>query len=99
MTYLNLPHQIDLLIVRLKNKSQSDGYTTVYNYFKALKKTTWFNLPNLLKDVVVGISLYQTEAVDGDLQDIIDELQVINWFNILQKSAKIKQATELIETL
>lgn len=99
MIYLNLPYKIDLFISRLKAKSYSDEYTIVYNYFNSLKKTTWYNLPNLVKDIVVGISLYQVEAIDGDLQDLIDELQNITWFNILSKITLIKQATELIETL
>jgi len=50
----------------------------------------------LLKEYII---LYQTEAVDGDLQDIIDEITIINWFNYLSNANKIKTAIELIETL
>ena len=99
MTYFNLPHKIDLLIVRLKNKSQTDGYTTSYNYFKALKLTIWYSLLKQLKDIVVGLSLYQVQALDGDLQDLIDELQNITWRNFLSKVNTIEKAVKLIETL
>jgi hypothetical protein len=99
MTHYNLPTETDKLIIRLKNKCQEDSYTGLVTYFTKLNKTLWFNYPKQLKDIVVGIALYQTEAVDGDLQDVIDDLQNINWFNSLSSAQKIKKATEIIESL
>lgn len=99
MNYYNLTKSIDLLINRFKVKTTLDGYTGLTQKLEALKPTTWFTIITQLKLIKEYIVLYQTEAVDGDLQDIIDDIQTINWFNYLSKANKIKQAVELIETI
>lgn len=97
--YFNLPHEVDTLISRLKVKSTSDGYTTVVSQINLLEKTLWYSMLTQLKDIVVVLSLYQVEAVDGDLQDLIDELIDINWYNFLSKVNIIEKAVILIESL
>lgn len=99
MNYYNLPKTIDLLINRFKVKTTSDGYTALTEKIEALKPTSWYTLIPQLRLIKEYIVLYQTEAIDGDLQDIIDGIQTISWYNHLSKANKIKQATELIETI
>ncbi len=99
MNYYNLPKEIDLLIARLKAKAVTEEYDEVVSKIDVLTQTTWYSLVNKLKAVVVVLTAYQAEAVDGDLQDILDDLGSINWLNFLQKTVKIKEAVELIETL
>ena len=99
MNYYNLAKSIDLLINRFKVKTTSDGYAGLTQKLEALKSTNWFTVIPQLKLLKEYVILYQTEAVDGDLQDIIDDIQTTNWFNYLSKANKTKQAIELIETI
>ncbi len=99
MNYYNLPKEIDLLIARLKTKATTDEYTSVVTAINTLSPTNWYFLVEQLKEFVVILTLYQASAIDGDLQDILDELTSIKWYNFLQKVTKIKSAIELIETL
>jgi len=99
MNFYNLPNEIDTLIGRFKTKTTSDEYVALTEKLEALKQTNWFIMLPQLRLLKEYIILYQTEAVDGDLQDIIDEITIINWFNYLSNANKIKTAIELIETL
>lgn len=99
MNFYNLPNEIDILIGRFKAKTTSDEYVALTEKLEALKQTNWFIMLPQLRLLKEYIILYQTEAVDGDLQDIIDEITIINWFNYLSNANKIKTAIELIETL
>jgi hypothetical protein len=45
------------------------------------------------------IKNYQLLLIDGDVQDLIDEIGVIYWFNIFNKVANIKLLVETIEAI
>lgn len=99
MNYAKIPSICDDLVYRLSVEANSDGYTAIYNKLTALKPMTWYNLPfqlNVLMDIV---SEYQVELVDGDLQDLIDSIGKIYWYDIFKKVSELIEATELIESL
>jgi hypothetical protein len=99
MNYYNLPKKIDLLVNRLLVKVTSESYLGLVAEIQALPKTTWNTTITQLKKIANILIEYQTEALDGDLQDLIDELTTINWYNFLQQTKKIEMAVELIEEL
>lgn len=90
MTYYNLINQIKALLLRLEVKIETQI---------VLSTVTWYNLPAKLREITTVLISYQSTALDGDLQDIIDDLEVINWFSVLNSTKKIKEAIVLIETL
>lgn len=97
--YLSLPKNIDNLIARLKAEATSDGYTAIVTKLDALEKTQWYNLPHKLNKLVDVITDYQLLLVDGDLQDLLDEVKTIYWFSYLTKVNKLVEITELIESI
>lgn len=98
-TYFNLPHELDLLINRIKVKSTADGYTDVVVQANKLHPTLWYSLLTQINNITFLLSLYQVHAVDGDLQDYIDKLTHVSWYNFLTKVKTIEKAVTLIETL
>jgi len=99
MQYTKIPQIVDDLISRLSIKATADGYTTIHNKLAALKTVTWFNLPyqiNTIMDIVVE---YQIELIDGDLQNLIDDIGNIYWYNIFKKVSLLIETVELIESL
>lgn len=99
MNYYNLPKELNLLISRLKVKANTDAYTSVVEKIGTLGQTHWYLLIGQLKEILTVLVIYQSSALDGDLQDFIDDLEIINWYNFLQKAIIIEKAIDLIETL
>lgn len=99
MLLTNTPNIVDNLIERLKVKAISDGYTTIVIQLDNLSFTTWFNLPFKLNALMRVIKNYQLLLIDGNLQDLIDEVGVIYWFTYFRKLANLIEITELIESL
>ena len=99
MQYTKIPQIVDDLISRLSIKATADGYTTIHNKLVALKTVTWFNLPyqlNIIMDIIVE---YQIELIDGDLQNLIDDIGNIMWFKYFKKVSLLIETVELIESL
>lgn len=99
MNYYNLLKEIDLLINRFRVKANTDGYTSVVQKIDTLGQTHWYTLVGQLKEIIATLVIYQALALDGNLQDFIDNLEIINWYNFLQKAIIIEKAIDLIETL
>lgn len=99
MQYTKLPQIIDDLVSRLSAEANADGYTAIYNSLVALKPTTWYNLPYQLNNLTDIIKAYQLLLIDGDLQDLIDEIGIIYWYNIFKKASLLIESVELIESL
>lgn len=99
MLLTNTPNIVDNLIERLKVKATSDGYTAIVTQLNNLSPTTWFNLSFKLNALMGIIKNYQLLLIDGDLQDLIDDIGVIYWFTYFRKVAVLIDITELIESL
>ena len=99
MRYTNIPAIVEDLISRLAAEATSDGYIVIANRFTALEPVTWFNLPYQLNKIMDIIGDYQTELLDGDVQDLLDEIGTIYWFNIFKKVSLLVELTELIESI
>jgi hypothetical protein len=99
MLLTNTPNIVDNLIERLKVKATSDGYTAIVTQLNNLSPTTWFNLPFKLNALMAVIKNYQLLLIDGDLQDLIDDIGIIYWFTYFRKVAVLIDITELIESL
>jgi serine/threonine protein kinase HipA of HipAB toxin-antitoxin module len=99
MLLTKTPSIVDDLIKRLRVKAIADGYTAIVLELEALKPTKWFNLPYKLNTLMNVIKNYQLLALDGDVQDKIDEIGKIHWFNYFIKIAILIELTELIEAI
>jgi hypothetical protein len=99
MANFKIPINIENLIDRLKVKATEDGYTSIVTQLTNVKPVLWFNLPGKLNQLMTVIKNYQLLLLDGDVQDLIDEIGVIYWFNIFNKVANIKLLVETIEAI
>lgn len=97
--YTTIPSVINNLISRLKSAAIVDTRTDVVLALTAIGTVSWFNLPFNLNKLENAIKLYQTTLLDGDLQDLIDEVDKIAWYDLFNKVTILIETTELIETL
>jgi len=97
--YTTIPSVINNLIGRLKTAAIADAKTDVVLALTAIGTVSWFNLPYNLNKLESAIKLYQTSLLDGDLQDLIDKLGIVAWYDLFNKVVTLIEATELIETL
>ncbi len=97
--YTTIPSVINDLVSRLKTAAIADAKIDVVAAFTAIGTVSWFNLPFNLNKLTSAIKLYQTYLVDGDLQDLIDELGVIAFYDLFHKVNILIKATELIESI
>lgn len=99
MMYINLPKNIDNLVSRLEIKTTADTYTAIATKFSNLKAVTWYNLPYQLNRIVDIIKEYQVLAIDGDVQDGLDSIGKVFWFNYISKVNKLIVLVETIEAI
>lgn len=99
MQYTKIPQIVDNLVYRLSIKATADEYTTIHNELIALNTLTWFNLPYQLNKIMDIVKKYQVELVDGNLQDLLDEIGSVYWYNIFKKVSLLIETVELIESL
>lgn len=97
--YTTIPGVVNDLIKRLRAEAVADSQTALVSSLDDIGVVTWFNLPFLLNKLVAVIKGYQDVLVDGELQDIIDEISVIYFYDIFNKVSFLIEAVELIETL
>jgi hypothetical protein len=97
--YTTIPAVVNNLIVRLRIAAVGDSKTNIVASLDAIGTMTWYNLIfrlNALKDV---IKLFQVYLLDGELQDFIDEIGIVAFYDLFHKVAVLIEATELIESL
>lgn len=99
MTYIELPKNIDNLVKRLGEKATTDTYIAIATKFDNLKPTTWFNLPFQLNKIMDIIKEYQELLNNSDIQDLIDKISIIYWYDVLDKTNKLVELTEVIEAI
>lgn len=96
MTYYNLPKEIDNLVFRLNTKIAIDGYPEL---IINLKPTSWFTIIKQIKAIVEVVELYEEEVVNNQLKIIINKLQIILFFNLINRVNELEKAVILIENL
>ena len=99
MQYTKIPSIVDNLIERTAAKARVGEFTEISYKLLALKPITWFNLPYQLNKLVGVIKEFQLILDNEDLQNSINSLGTIIWFNIFKKVAELSKTVELIESL
>lgn len=99
MQYTKIPSIIDNLIERIAAKARVGNFLEISDKLLAIKPITWFNLPYQLNKLVGVIKEFQLILDNEDLQNSINSLGTIIWFNILKKVAELIKTVELIESL
>jgi hypothetical protein len=99
MIYIDTPKNIDNIISRLEHKATIDGQTAIAIKFSKLKGTTFYNFPHKLNRLIDVIKEYQLVLIDGNVQDLIDSIDEVQWFNCIKKLNQISKLTKIIEAI
>lgn len=99
MQYTITPSIIDNAILRIAAKAKIGDFVEINDKLLALKPITWFNLPYQFNKVIDIVKEYQVEVVDGDLQDLIDDIATVSWFGYFKKVDLLVKIVEHIESL
>ena len=99
MQYTKIPSIVDNLIERTAAKARVGEFTEISYKLLALKPITWFNLPYQLNKLVGVIKEFQIILDNEDLQNHIDSISNIMWFEYFKKVTELIKTVELIESL
>jgi hypothetical protein len=99
MINFKIPIDIESLIDRLEVTATEDGYTNIVTQLTNVKPVIWFNLPSKLNQLMNVIKNYQLLLLDGDVQDLIDEIGIVYWYNIFKKVSNLNTLVATIEAI
>lgn len=95
--YTNSPAIITDLVARARAEADADAQPLTK--FNAIGQISWWSLIEQMRLFKEALELYQTFLLDGDLQDVLDELGEIHWYNILHRVDLFIKAVEIIESI